>query len=145
MTSVPAGLLVVNVAGAKADEVAAIVSFAVRGERLPAFLCQYWFKAVPFVVIVPEHARFPVAPSTVHPVAPDPPAIAIVAAVPAPGPILNVEALPPKVRLVLEAKAVKVAPESSEVVKVGEVLITTFPDPVMAFETRFLLPSVKTA
>ena len=100
---------------------------------------------VPFAVTVPEHARFPVAPSIVHPVAPDPPAIAIVAADAPLGPILKVAALPPKVRLVGEAKAVNVASPLTEVVNVGLVLITTLPDPVIAFETRFLLPSVKTA
>lgn len=47
-------------------------------------------------LIAPEQARFPVAPSIVQPVAPEPPAILIDAPVPAPGPIFNaVVAAPP--------------------------------------------------
>jgi hypothetical protein len=60
----------------------------------------------------PEQERFPVAPSTVQPVAPDPPAIFTVVAVEEPGAILIVEAAPKRlavVELVLKTFSIPVA------------------------------------
>ncbi len=50
---------------------------------------------MPPLEIVPEQERAPVAPSTVQPVAEEPPAILIEAAVLLPGPIFMVAAAPP--------------------------------------------------
>ncbi len=66
----------------------------------------------PTPVIVPEQAKLPLAPVTVQPVAPEPPARSMVVAVVEPGPMVSAVAAPPMfnvVALVLNSVAVPVA------------------------------------
>jgi len=69
-------------------------SLAVLKVCVPASLDQYPTVPVVAPVISPEHVRFPVAPSTVQPVAADPPARLIDVALHPPGPRLIVVPAP---------------------------------------------------
>jgi hypothetical protein len=73
--------------------------------------------------------------------------VADMEALPVGAPKFNVVAAPAKLTVVavVLSKSKLVEPVVKEVVSSGEVLITTFPLPVIALETRFLLPSVNTA
>jgi len=71
----------------------------------------------------------------------------LIVAVPVVAPIVRPVAAPAKLTVVaVVLRRSKLAPPATiEVLTVGEVLMTTLPDPVIAFETKFLLPFVKTA
>jgi hypothetical protein len=59
--------------------------------------------STPMNVQLPAQVKLPVAPSTVHPVAPEPPAILTEVAVAPSGPIFSVDAAPPKLIVVAVA------------------------------------------
>jgi hypothetical protein len=89
-----------------------MLSPALRGERVVVFLCQYCVRVVPPALMSPLQAKFPVAPSIVHPVFAEPPAMFTEAAVEPPGPILIVPAEPSVltvVALVLKSESIPVA------------------------------------
>jgi hypothetical protein len=73
--------------------------------------------------------------------------IAEIEALPVGAPKFKVVAAPAKLTVVavVLSKSKLVEAVVKEVVSAGDVLMTTFPLPVMALEIRFLLPSVKTA
>ena len=73
--------------------------FEFMGESAPCKLCQNELSGIPLEYIVPEQERFPVAPSTVHPVALAPPARLMEVAVEEPGPMFIVPAAPARFRV----------------------------------------------
>jgi len=102
---------------------------AVRGETVVPTLCQYCVSNVPFAVTVPEQTKLPVAPSTVHPVAPDPPAIFTDVAVAPVGPMFNaVVAPPPKLMVVAVVlrRSNDELPVVRDVVILGDVIVGVF-------------------
>jgi hypothetical protein len=108
----------VNVPTVVAEEVAANIPERVtesplaEGVRIVPFLSQKLRSTTPLEVMSPVHDRFPVAPSTVHPVAAAPPARLMEVAVLLPGPILIVEPAPKAltvVALVLKRLSIPVA------------------------------------
>ena len=75
-----------------------------RGATDWTVLChQPWIPVVAVVVISPLQVKLPVAPSTVQPVAPDPPAKLTAVAVVDPGPMFKVLAAPAKLTVVAVA------------------------------------------
>lgn len=107
------------------------------GEIAPFRYCQI----VLAPLIVPVQVKFPVAPSTVQPVAPEPPAKFMEVAVVEPGPIFSVEAAPAKLTVVaVELIKSKVeVPVVIELLISGDVLNTIRPEPVSSEKDKAAL------
>src|SRR5512143_2221611 len=111
---------------------------AVRGETVVPTLCQYWVNNVPFAVTLPEQVKLPLAPSTVQPVADEPPAMFTLVAVAPVGPMFNaVVAPPPKLMVVavVLSRSKLVLPVVKDVATLGDViagaLLNTTTPPVL--------------